>query len=51
LRRKRVAERKARRDAVRLAKQRQEQQEQQERAPIVAFGGDEQPRMNNFFGN
>ena len=50
-RRKRVAERKARRDAVRLAKQRQDQQEQQERAPIMAFGGDEQPRTTNFFGN
>lgn len=43
--RKRAAERKARREAVRLAKERQE------RAPIMAFGGDEQPRMTNLFGN
>jgi len=43
--RKRVAERKARREAARLAKQ------QQERAPIMAFDGDEPPRMTNFFGN
>ena len=46
--RRRVAERKARREAGRLAKQRHEQQA---RAPVLAFGGDEQPRMTSFFGN
>jgi hypothetical protein len=50
--RRRLAERKAKREATRLAKQRQDQQQQnpQERAPIIAFGGDEQPR-SGFFGN
>jgi len=49
--RKRVADRKAKREAARLAKQRQQQQNQQDRAPVMAFGDDEQPRMTGLFGN
>jgi len=49
--RKRAAEQRAKREAARLAKQRQEQRNQQERAPVMAFGGDEQPRMTGLFGN
>ena len=53
--RRRLADRKAKREAARLAKQRQDQQQQnaspQERAPIMAFGTDEQPKMGGFFGN
>jgi hypothetical protein len=53
--RRRLAERKAKREAARLVKQRQDQQQKnaspQERAPVMAFGGDEQPKMGGFFGN
>ena len=53
--RRRLVDRKAKREAARLAKQRQDQQQQnaspQERAPIMAFGTDEQPKMGGFFGN
>ncbi|WP_338829948.1 hypothetical protein [Bradyrhizobium sp. 27S5] len=51
----RLAERRAKREAVRLAKQRRDQLQQdahpQEQAPIMAFGGDEQPKTAGFFGN
>jgi hypothetical protein len=48
--RKRAGERKTKREGARL-RQRHDQRNQPERAPIMAFGGDEQPRTTSVFGN
>ena len=51
-RRGRSAERRAKKLAAARARQQLLEQQRREREPgIIAFGGDEQPRMSGFFGN
>ena len=48
----RSAERRAKKLATARARQQLLEQQRREREPgIIAFGGDEQPRVNGFFGN